>query len=162
MKNRKMLYGIKKYLIIQKIIKSDSNNSDLNNYKNSTLGFSVLESRGARCFRRKVNSLVRKNFSINASSIFSNIPTGGQCDGYPNSKNGYYYETVDKKDLPIYATYVEGEERTERFPIPNQFSNNKLLKVCIIRNEEWQADFYFIEIESKLYFFCQDLCGCSA
>lgn len=136
-----------------------SNNNNLNRFVHSSIGFYILNNPGSMCYGSKSNSISIKNFGIQPKNVFNGIPEGDHCGGYENSSDGFYYETINRDDLPIFTT--DGEN-ISKVPIPYNYEGNNIVKVCIVKNTSWLADFYFIKINGEYFIICQDFCDCSA
>lgn len=136
-----------------------STNNNLNRFVHSTAGLYILNNPGSMCYGSKSSSISIKQFGIQPKNVFNGIPEGDHCGGYENSSDGFYYETINRDDLPIFTT--DGEN-ISKLPIPYNYEGNNIVKVCIVKNNSWLADFYFIKINGEYFIICQDFCDCSA
>ena len=139
--------------------KYSENSNNINRFIHPSIELMILNNPGAMCFGSKSSTVRVDELYIQTENIFKGIPEGSKCDGYENTKDGFYYENVNRDALPIFTT--DGES-INKLSLPGRYSSYELIKVCIIKDKWWQADFYFIKIDGNVYIICQDFCDCSS
>jgi hypothetical protein len=138
--------------------KYTSKSNSVDNFIHPSAGVLVLNNSGVMCWGNTKSSVWLNDIEIPSSNVFNGIPQGDHCEGYSGSRDGFYNEKVSQSDLPHYTQ--DGENIT-KLSIPNSIIPDEIIKVCLIKSEDWVADFYFIKANEMLYLICQDFCDCS-
>jgi hypothetical protein len=135
----------------------------LSRYMNSEAGYLQLFNPGAFCAStgEEIDPGLREK--TKGMGIYNGLPKGNFCEGYPNIKDGFYFQSLTYDQLPKFAEFDEdGEVLTQQIKIPEPYKNNDFQKVQIILQNYHFAYLYFINIAEDWYFICFDYCDCSA
>ncbi len=152
-------------LYLEKFIAAfNDENNDLKSFEHEDIGYSFLFNPGAYCSGGSHNIIERSLLQpIPVKNSFDKIPKGDFCEGYPGIKDGFYYQKITANNLPSYLEDFdeEGGVIIGKIDVPKKYKNNEIKKVIVITDEYHNTYFYFINIGSTWYLFCQDYCDCS-
>ena len=140
-------------------------NNDLKSFIHKDIKYSFLFNPGIYCSGGPHNNIERiLPNPVPVKNSFNKKPKGDFCEGYPGIKDGFYYQKISANNLPSYLEDFdeEGNVITGKIDVPKKYRNNEIKKVIVITDEYHNTYFYFINIGSTWYLFCQDFCDCSA
>ena len=134
-------------------------------YIQNTTGKTFLFNPGAYCvaYTEETNAYNNRNSLV--PNVFEGTPKGDFCEGYPNAKDGFYYESSSYEMLPKFAVFSDKSDEdviTGTIELPENLTNNDFKMVQIVVDGYHFAYLYFINIDERWYLICENYCDCSA
>lgn len=139
--------------------------ANLEKYIHEEIGVYTGNNPGVMCIATQSHEFIRHvEPEIFDNPVFSDLPKGDFCEGYPGVKDGFYYESINTSKLPVFDSYDENGEYTKvHINIPEHTIEPEMYKVTVIKDQYHLCYFYFISLEGgQWYLMCQDFCDCSA
>jgi hypothetical protein len=145
-------------------IKAYSRVSDdlIGNYIHPDEGFYSSYNPGAMCVVDRVQKPKVEKFISWDCVISGEMPKGHFCDEFEGIEEGLYFENIEAKNLPEFASFDEEGDLmflSLSFKIKTEIVG--LVKVQEISQNSFRR-LYFFKTEGKWYFWIEDLCDCSA
>jgi hypothetical protein len=134
-------------------------------YIQNTTGKTFLFNPGAYCVAYTDETNAYNNRNILVPNVFEGTPKGDFCEGYPNAKDGFYYEVSSYDMLPKFAVFSDKSDEdviTGTIVLPDNLTNNDFKMVQIVIDGYHFAYLYFINIDKGWYLICENYCDCSA